>query len=132
MVNLKAEGQFQQILLDYLNTIEDEVFIEKVNAGEKDLDDCENYIYNEMKKKAKQGRAFATDDEIYGLAVHYFDEDAIPKAKKGATPVKTVKVNAEKSEELKPRAEKPKPEPKKAEPKSDQLEGQMNFDFGGM
>ena len=133
MVKLKAEGQFQEIILAYLNTIEDEVFIEKVNSGDKDLDDCENFIYNEMRKKAVHSRAFATDQEVFGLAVHYFEEDGIPKTKQSGGVVKTVKVDSHKSEELKPRPEPKVEKPKKVKPKAAaELEGQMSFDFGGM
>lgn len=99
MTNLKAEGDFQQAILDYLNTIENPVFVEKVNNGNKGLEDCEDYIFSQMQKKAKHGRAVASDQEVFGLAVHYFEEDEIKKADKKAAPVKTVKVETAKTVE---------------------------------
>ena len=49
----------------------------------KSLDECFTYIINELAKKAKesqQGRvgfASGEDEELYALAVHYYDEDDI-------------------------------------------------------
>ena len=53
MTNLKAEGDFQNAILEYLNTVEDEVFIQKVNSGDKDLESFERWIRQEMRKRAK-------------------------------------------------------------------------------
>ena len=45
---------------------------------------------SEAKKKAVSGYAVLSDDDVFGLAVHYFDEDSIiekhepPKKKKEA------------------------------------------------
>ena len=52
-------------------------------AGEKDIASCCAYIIGRVKKSGRNG---FTDPEIYGMAVHYYDEDSIkvtsaPKAK---------------------------------------------------
>ena len=122
MTNLKAEGRFQNVILEYLNTIEDEVFIQKVNSGDKDLESFERWIRQEMRKRAVDGCAIATDPEIFGLAMHYFEEDGIPKA--------TVKIPAKVVMSEKP-VEKPKVEKPKVIKTSSSvdLEGQLSLEW---
>ena len=122
MTNLKAEGDFQNAILEYLNTVEDEVFIQKVNSGDKDLESFERWIRQEMKKRVKDGCAIAKDQEIFGLAMHYFEEDGIPKA--------TVKIPAKVVMSEKP-VEKPKVEKPKAIKTSSSvdLEGQLSLEW---
>lgn len=55
----------------------DEPFAEKYNeglAGKKSIAACCNYIISEVKKT---GRSGFTDDEIFGMAVHFYDEKKI-------------------------------------------------------
>jgi len=53
----------------------DELFAKTYAKENKSLDECCNYILSEAKKR---GNAVAmTDEEVYGLAVHYYDEDDI-------------------------------------------------------
>ena len=44
----------------------------------KNIDDCITYILNQVQQSGKMGFA---DDEIYGMAVHYYDEDDIEVGK---------------------------------------------------
>ena len=63
--------------------------------GQKTIEDCCTYIINEVKKTGRQGFA---DEEVFNMAVHYYDEDTIIVGK----PIKAkVVVNhtADKSEE---------------------------------
>lgn len=41
---------------------------------QKNLDDCLTYILNQVKKSGQIGFA---DEDIYNMAVHYYDEDGI-------------------------------------------------------
>lgn len=43
----------------------------------KNLDECMEFIFGEMRKRAQDGCAAAEDKEVYGLAMHYYDEDDI-------------------------------------------------------
>ena len=53
----------------------DKLFAVSYAKTNKNLDDCCNYILGEAKKR---GNAVAmTDEEVYGMAVHYYDEDNI-------------------------------------------------------
>lgn len=50
---------------------EDAVFASKYEAKKKDIEGCCKYIIAEVRKSGRQGFA---DEEIYGMAMHYFDE----------------------------------------------------------
>lgn len=53
----------------------DELFSKTYAKENKSIDECCNYIISEAKKR---GNAVAmTDEEVYNLAVHYYDEDDI-------------------------------------------------------
>src|SRR5690606_22839656 len=45
----------------------------------KNIDDCITYIFNQVQKSGFNG---FTDDEIFGMAVHYYDEDDLKPGKK--------------------------------------------------
>lgn len=55
----------------------DKSFAESYMKENKSIDECCNYIIGEVQKIANQGRAALTDDEVFGMAVHYYDEDNI-------------------------------------------------------
>lgn len=52
----------------------DPLFAETLNKPNKNMDDCCIYIVNEVQKTKRQGFA---DEEIFSMAVHYYDEDDI-------------------------------------------------------
>lgn len=115
-LQLKANGSFEEALLTFLETVKNDILEKKINAGEKTLGGCANFIESEMRKKAKHGVAVATDEEVYGLAIHFFEEDSIKEGKNQViADVKKVEVKKEKP--------KMAAEPKKEE----QLEGQMSL-----
>lgn len=118
-LNLVANNKNEEVVLKYLKLVATDVLAEKINTGKKTLQGCWNYIVGEAKKKAVSGCACIEDKEVFGLAVHYFEEDSI-KEQKSAPPVKTV---TSKDEQKHVEKEKPKA------PKKDALEGQiMLFD----
>jgi hypothetical protein len=53
---------------------EDELFAATYAKPHKNIDDCITYILNEVRQSEYNGFA---DDEIYSMAVHYYDEDSI-------------------------------------------------------
>jgi hypothetical protein len=59
-------------VVDYLCTRED--MDEKYINPEKDLKGMIDFIRGEARKQAKDGMAMIDDEEVYGWAVHYFDE----------------------------------------------------------
>lgn len=129
-LNLSAEGPEQQAVLQYLESKASDVLAEKINNGSKTLEGCWKFIESQAKKKAKgQNCVCCTDQEVFGWAVHYFEEDSIKEGEKEA-------VEKGDTYEVTPTGmKKVQPEPKKKEPKKEeveQLEGQITlFDFVG-
>lgn len=68
-------NEFQQVIKAYLDkrAQEDALFADNYAKPGKSIEKCCNYILRQAKKR---GNAVAMpDDEVYGLAVHYYDED---------------------------------------------------------
>lgn len=55
-----------------------DLFAKKVCNPQKNLDDCITYILNTVQKSGYKGFA---DDEIYSMAVHYYEEENIEVGK---------------------------------------------------
>ena len=72
----KATDYFKQTIKNYLRSRaqEDELFAPRYASPKKNIDDCITYILNYVKQSGCNGFA---DDEIYSLAMHYYDEDDI-------------------------------------------------------
>lgn len=64
----------------------------------KSIDECCKYITGEAYARQQNGVAVLSDEDVYGMAVHYYDEDEIvirPLAQKAQTKLKTAKEKAE-------------------------------------
>ena len=73
---------FQTAIKDHLEKMaaQDEVFGAKFRAKcaseENSIEQCCGYIVAEVQKNHKKGNsAVLTDDEVFGMAMHYYDED---------------------------------------------------------
>lgn len=77
---MKASNHFKNTIKAYLDqrAETDVLFSFQYSKPEKNIDDCVTYILNEVKKSGCNGFA---DDEIYSMAVHYYDEDNIEVGK---------------------------------------------------
>jgi len=94
----------------------DKQFAESLKKENKSWTECEKYILQEVQKQAKGSRAVGCDDDdIYNLAIHYFDEDDITVG--GAKPNVKVTHTEEKLDDFKKRTEK-----KRASKKSKKVE----------
>ena len=73
---MKGTQSFRDTIKAYLDNRanEDSIFAVSYAKESKNIDDCITYILNEVKKSGCCGFA---DNEIYSLAVHYYDEDDI-------------------------------------------------------
>lgn len=78
---MKTTDHFKNTIKSYLDqrAEEDALFAVTYAKEVKNIDDCCTYILNEVQKSGCVG---FTDDEIFGMAVHYYDEDAIDVGKK--------------------------------------------------
>ncbi|MBD5131922.1 MAG: PcfK-like protein [Clostridiales bacterium] len=84
----KGTDKFKQVIKTYLEkrAKEDELFAPKYANPKKSLDECVDYIIDEVQKSGRQGFA---DEEIYGMAVHYYDEEDL-KVEKGKSSPRVV------------------------------------------
>lgn len=86
---MKSTDNFKQAIQSHLESLAqtDSLFAEKFGNPEKNINDCCTYILNTVRKSDCNGFA---DDEIFGIAIHYYDEQKIKVGK----PIKaTVVVN---------------------------------------
>lgn len=77
---MKGTDIFQKRIKDYLDrrAFTDPQFAEKYANPKKSVKECCEYICGEVSKSKQNGW---DDDEIFGLAVHYYDEENITVAK---------------------------------------------------
>lgn len=77
---MKGTEQFKKAIKAYLDkrASVDELFAASYAKDGKTLDECVKYIFSEVQKSGCCGFA---DDDVYGMAVHYYDEDNIEVGK---------------------------------------------------
>ena len=77
---MKGTEHFKQTIKEYLDgrAQTDELFAVSYAKENKNLDDCITFILNQVKASGCCGM---TDDEVWSLAIHYYDEDNIDVGK---------------------------------------------------
>jgi len=77
---MKGTSGFKNIIKAHLDQVaaKDPLFAETLKKENKNIDGCVSYIISEVRKK-KVG--VMTDDEVFNLAIHYYDEDSIKDVK---------------------------------------------------
>ena len=77
---MKGTDHFKRTIQMYLEqrAAEDELFAKNYHNPAKNIDDCITYILNYVQKSGCNG---FSDGEIYGQAVHYYDENEIEVGK---------------------------------------------------
>lgn len=78
---MKGTDNFKKVISDHLNKMaaDDPRFAEKMKDPKKNLDDCITYILNRVKESGCNG---FTDAEIFGMAIHYYDETDVKPGEK--------------------------------------------------
>ena len=73
---MQVSPHFKETIQNYLENraISDTLFTPSFRKPNKNIDDCITYILNTVKKSGING---FMPDEIYSMAVHYYDEDNI-------------------------------------------------------
>lgn len=73
---MKTTDHFKKTIQMYLEqrAAEDALFAKNYRNPAKNMDDCVTYILNYVKNSGCNG---FTDGEIYGQAIHYYDENEI-------------------------------------------------------
>ena len=98
---------------------------ENLKKENKSLDEMSKYILSQAISKAQNGGVGFEDEEVYAMAVHYYDEDDIK--------IKAVKEKVKVQTEVKSEVKETKKEVKKESKKKKEIdENQMNlFDLLG-
>ena len=67
---------FKEAIFNHLQELSnnDALFAKTFSKPYKNIDDCATYILNEVKKSQRNGFA---DDEIFNMAIHYYDEETV-------------------------------------------------------
>jgi hypothetical protein len=67
---------FKEAILNNLQELanNDALFAKTFSKPYKNIDDCATYILNEVKKSQRNGFA---DEEIFNMAIHYYDEETV-------------------------------------------------------
>lgn len=76
----------------------DEQFAHSYAKANKNIDECFDYVIGEVRKRGNA--VYMTDAEVFGLAVHYYDEDDIkinklPKGTKVSASAQAVELSEE-------------------------------------
>lgn len=73
---MDATRAFKTTIQAYLEQMAsyDELFAKRYANPKKNINDCATYILNEVQKSGCNG---FEDDEIYNMAMHYYDEEEI-------------------------------------------------------
>jgi hypothetical protein len=103
---MKSTEIFKRTIQNYLEqrASNDELFAVTYRKPQKNMDDCITYIFNTVQKSGCNG---FTDDEIFGMAVHYWDEDNIEIGKNFDCRIvvnHTVELTAEEKEDARKKA----------------------------
>ena len=109
---------FKDKIKEHLDSVakSDKLFAKTYAKKNKSIDECCKYIIQEVKKAAKNNsQVQVADDEIYSLAIHYYDEDDI---KVGAE-MPSVKIAHATAPELKTKKTKKTTKAKKTEASAD-------------
>lgn len=77
---MKGTEHFTRTIAEYLNqrAMTDPLFAPNLQKPNKSIEECITYILSEVQKSGCNG---FDDDEIYSMAVHYYDEDNIEVGK---------------------------------------------------
>ena len=77
---MKGTEHFTRTIAEYLNqrAATDPLFAPNLQKPNKNIDECITYILTEVQR---MGCAGLSDEEVYSLAVHYYDEDNLKVGK---------------------------------------------------
>jgi hypothetical protein len=134
---MKSTETFKAVIQNYLQKRSDKdgLFADTLKKENKSIDECINYILKTVQESGCNGFA---DEEIYNMAVHYYDEDDIKNIKPTSAKVivnHSIEITEEEKAEARKKAldlvveeakqnllkKKTSPNAKKEDPKEPQL-----------
>ena len=103
---MNGTEHFTRTIAEYLNqrAMIDPLFAPNLMKPNKNIDECITYILNEVQRSGCNG---FDDDEIFGMAAHYYDEDNLDAGKRINCKVvvnHTIELTEEEKQELKEKA----------------------------
>ena len=103
---MKGTEHFTRAIAEYLNqrAATDPLFAPNLMKPNKSIEECVTYILNQVQASGCNG---FEDDEIYSMAVHYYDEDDIEVGKPNSCKVvvnHTIELTEEEKAEARQRA----------------------------
>lgn len=128
-----SKNSAEVAVLNYvLDNCSEELF-QKAKAAGKNIKDAIQYVMGEVKSRAVGRCAMVSDQEVFGLIIHYFEEDEIKKNTQvvGKASTSSNEEGEEEAPKVKaqPKASKPKPAPKKDDNENKGYEQTSLFDF---
>lgn len=126
---LKPENPYEQAVTDHIRGRHDAALEAAIVANQRSIQKCLAYVAGMARKKANGAQCVVmSDEEVYGLAVHWFLDGDTPIETAAGAPV----TPASKPEELAPATKTKAKAKKKAEARTEKREDdrQMMFDFG--
>ncbi|UYW01774.1 PcfK-like family protein [Flavobacterium agricola] len=133
---MKGTENFKSIIANHLQSVADRdpLFAKSYSKESKNIDECINYILSEVQKSKCNGFA---DDEIFNMAIHYYDEDDIKNIK--ATTVRVVVNHSSETNQSNSVVEKQKEVPVRKLKQQVKIQPEVNigkqvslFDFPGV
>lgn len=101
---MKGSDKFKETIKAYLDRLaETSDFALSYSKPGKSLDECVNFILGEVQKSGCNG---FDDEEIFGMAVHYYDEDNLGEIKPATAASVVVNHHVELTEEEKEEAKR--------------------------
>ena len=74
-MNLKAETETEKRILEYLLANASPALMERIDAEGKTIQKCWAYVTSYARKHAKNSRYCMSDEEAFGLVMHYFEDE---------------------------------------------------------
>lgn len=73
---MESTERFKEIIANKLREVaaNDSLFAVSIRKESKNIEDCITYILNQVQKSGLKG---FSDSEIFGMAIHYYNEDVI-------------------------------------------------------
>lgn len=127
---LKPENDYERLVAEHVRGRHDTNLEAAIVANQRSVQKCLAYVAGMAQKKAKGAQCVVmSEEEVYGLAVHWFLDGDTPIETNAGTPVEPASQPAEAAPAPKPRAEK-KPKKAKTEKKEEKKKDDSQLLFG--
>lgn len=127
---LKPHNDYERLIVEHVRGRHDAALEAAIVEHQRSINDCLRYVVSCAQKKHSRSQCvMMTDDEVYGLAVHFFLDGNTPTATPGARYDLAENVPAAQTKKPDKKAPAKKQKPKTAKKPDKPDDGQMLFDF---